>query len=345
MRVRFLPFAFVLLTIPLFLSAQIIPPNTKSVSVVDSGAACSVAAACAIWPVSAYPTVAMQITGTFTGTLTFEATGDNQTWFAVMATNLSTGAAATTTTTTGQYAISNVGLIAFRVRATAFASGGANISVTRGLASSANRAGLGGAISGTSGAFSGNVTSGGQFYASDGTALLPSYSFTSEPTLGFYRSGPLNVTLLGSQVITGALTVSSNINTSSNFRSGATGTTLSMNVADGQATFATANNAIGNRLKFDALPTVASGFGGSPAVTAGSTPFAGSVNVGTGGAATSGVLNFNGTAFPSAPFCVANSTAGSAQVAPFASTTQLTFNTTTAWAASAVLTWICVSSK
>jgi hypothetical protein len=41
-------------------------------------------------------------------------------------------------------------------------------------------------------------------------------------------------------------------------------------------------------------------------VIAGSTPFAGAVNVGSPNSVTLGVINFNGTAFPSAPFCVAN---------------------------------------
>lgn len=35
--------------------------------------------------------------------------------------------------------------------------------------------------------FAGNVTAGGEFLASNGTAALPSYSFTSEPGLGWYR--------------------------------------------------------------------------------------------------------------------------------------------------------------
>lgn len=102
---------------------------------------------------------------------------------------------------------------------------------------------------------------------------------------------------------------------------------------------------IGSRLKIDALPTVASGFGTSPAVTAGSTPFAGSVNVGTGGAATAGTLNFNGTAFPSAPFCIADTASSNTATRVSPSTTQIAFNTTVAWTASDVVSWVCVSAK
>ena len=102
---------------------------------------------------------------------------------------------------------------------------------------------------------------------------------------------------------------------------------------------------IGSNFKVDALPTVSSGFGTTPGVTAGSTPLAGSVNVGTGGVATSGVINFNGTAFPSAPFCSIGLSASGTATDYTASTTQLTLTTTVAWTASTIVTWICVSSK
>jgi pectate lyase-like protein len=102
---------------------------------------------------------------------------------------------------------------------------------------------------------------------------------------------------------------------------------------------------LGVRFKYDALPTVASGFGTSPSVTAGSTPMAGSVNVGTGGVATSGVINFNGTAFPAAPFVVCMNTTTGAVVRATATTTQLTITAPVAFTASDVICWICVSSK
>lgn len=115
--------------------------------------------------------------------------------------------------------------------------------------------------------------------------------------------------------------------------------------ADGMISIENNAQTIGVRLKADALPTVASGFGTSPTVTAGSTPFAGSVNVGTGGVATSGIINFNGTAFPSAPFpIVMNQTTGAVCRAT-ASTTQLTITAPAAFTASDVISWICVSAK
>lgn len=115
--------------------------------------------------------------------------------------------------------------------------------------------------------------------------------------------------------------------------------------ADGVFTVTNNANTIGSNLKTDALPTVASGFGTSPAITAGSTPFAGSINVGTGGTATTGVINFNGTAFSSAPFCIADTQTSNTASRVTTSTTQLTLTTTVAWTASDIVSWICVSAK
>lgn len=109
--------------------------------------------------------------------------------------------------------------------------------------------------------------------------------------------------------------------------------------------FNNTNNTIGAIVKVDALPTVASGFGGTPSITAGSTPLAGSVNVGTGGVATSGVINFNGTAFPSAPFVICMNTTTGAIVRATTSTTQLTITAAIAFVASDIISWVCISSK
>lgn len=104
-------------------------------------------------------------------------------------------------------------------------------------------------------------------------------------------------------------------------------------------------NTIGSQLKVDALPTVASGFGTSPSITAGSTPLAGSVNVGTGGVAVSGIINWNGTAFPSAPFVTCLNTTTAAILRCVSSTTQLTITAPVAFVASDVIVWQAISSK
>jgi hypothetical protein len=104
------------------------------------------------------------------------------------------------------------------------------------------------------------------------------------------------------------------------------------------------NSTIGSMIKVDALPTVASGFGTGPTITNGSTPYSGSINVGTVTPGTGGVINFNGTAFPAAPFCLCNDDTSLLLVRCTETTTQLTI-TATALTASDVVTWICPASK
>jgi hypothetical protein len=122
-----------------------------------------------------------------------------------------------------------------------------------------------------------------------------------------------------------------------------TGINIAMSNAAGVA-LRNNGSTIGSLLKIDALPTVASGFGTSPAITAGSTALAGSINVGTGAPGTGGVINFNGTAFPSAPFVVCQDDSSLLVVRCTATTTQMTI-AATALTASDVVSWIAISSK
>jgi hypothetical protein len=79
-------------------------------------------------------TLAMQVTGTFVGTVTFEGTIDNSTWVAIQTVNLSDGSVGTTATAAGLYACSVAGLRQVRARVSAWTSG--TITVT-GFATSA----------------------------------------------------------------------------------------------------------------------------------------------------------------------------------------------------------------
>lgn len=119
--------------------------------------------------------------------------------------------------------------------------------------------------------------------------------------------------------------------------------------ADGQLVEMNAAQTVGTMIKVDALPTVSACGAGTPAVTAGSTPFAGSVTVGTGAPATC-TITFNGTAYPSAPHCsgaVETSTAANVRAMGFlATTTALTIVPTAAWADSSIVNWSgCISAK
>jgi hypothetical protein len=129
------------LLVPRLAAAQVIPPS-QTISVVDSGTQCSVAGACAQWQLpNGAPSFTVQVTGTLTTvTLTFRGSADGNTFFDILATKVSTGVQAATTTTTGQYAFTNPGIVALRVVGTVVTSGAANLTLTRGSASSSSRA-------------------------------------------------------------------------------------------------------------------------------------------------------------------------------------------------------------
>jgi hypothetical protein len=91
----------------------------------------------------------VQLTGTFSATTTFEVLvdeGSSPTWKAVSATNVTTGAAATTATAAGVYSISVAGARRFRARCSTFVSGTVvvAVNVSRGSLRRAAQAGGGG---------------------------------------------------------------------------------------------------------------------------------------------------------------------------------------------------------
>jgi hypothetical protein len=114
--------------------AQIIDPP-GSVALTAAGADCTTAGACAVFDISAAPSVNIQVAGTFTATVTFEATADGgNNWVAVLAGNLATGAASTTATSGGIYALTNSGFSQVRARVSAYTSGTVRVVVNRGRA-------------------------------------------------------------------------------------------------------------------------------------------------------------------------------------------------------------------
>lgn len=199
------------------------------------------------------------------------------------------------------------------------------------------------------------INSSQQLLGVDGISTLPTYSFASEATLGFWRSAAATVTLQGAFTSTGGGTFVGPVVVTGGGSNGTlqvpgagfyrfSGRAATTSTSDGNIIFSNAAVSIGSQLKVDALPTVSSGFGTSPAITAGSTPLAGSINVGTGAPGTGGVINFNGTAFPSAPFVVCQDDSTLLTVRCTATTTQLTV-AATALTASDIVSWIAISSK
>lgn len=75
-------------------------------------------------------TVAMQVTGTFSATITWEGTIDGTNWVSVYAVKAGTGALATTATTTGIYYIRTAALKRVRARISGWVSGTVTVTAT-----------------------------------------------------------------------------------------------------------------------------------------------------------------------------------------------------------------------
>lgn len=128
-RLRWLLFAAVLA-----IAAPARAQGPVVISAQDAGA-CATANACADFGVGQVASVAFDISGTWTGTLTFEGSVDGTIWRTIMVNLPDTGATATTTTANGTFSVTNFGLTKVRVRAGTFASGSASVSLRAGFGS------------------------------------------------------------------------------------------------------------------------------------------------------------------------------------------------------------------
>jgi len=119
----------------------------KTGTITTAGADCSTATTCVFLSGLATANGSIQITGTWTGTLQFEATIDSTTWVALNATPLNSTSAATNTTGNGAWSFS-APLHLVRVRASALSSGSAVVTI---LVTAARMGGSGGAGGGGGG--------------------------------------------------------------------------------------------------------------------------------------------------------------------------------------------------
>jgi hypothetical protein len=95
--------------------------------------------------------VTFQLSGTFTATVTFEATdmnGSSPSWIAIPAVNVNSGVSATTATAAGIYRISSAGYVLVRARCSAFTSGPVDVvaNASHGTAVSASTVSVAGAV-------------------------------------------------------------------------------------------------------------------------------------------------------------------------------------------------------
>jgi len=110
-----------------------IAPSPQTAGAAASGSACIQNTDCAVWDVTQYSSITVQITGTFSGTLTFETQGaTSSTWVSTSVINLADWTAGSTTTAGGQFSIANSGITGLRVRMTSYTSGTATLSATAG---------------------------------------------------------------------------------------------------------------------------------------------------------------------------------------------------------------------
>lgn len=77
--------------------------------------------------VNGFSVATLQLTGTFSATVTWEANIDETNWVAVQATNLNDGTAATTATAAGLFRIQCFGLAQIRARVSTYASGNVTV--------------------------------------------------------------------------------------------------------------------------------------------------------------------------------------------------------------------------
>lgn len=79
--------------------------------------------------------VSFQITGTYVGTLTFQASADCSTFVSLLVTSSTDGSLVTTATSTGIWSAGNAGYLCMRVFGTAMTSGRATVTILRGYGS------------------------------------------------------------------------------------------------------------------------------------------------------------------------------------------------------------------
>jgi len=135
--------------LPLFAVQGLAQERAQGVITITGAITCVTAGSCVQLPVIPLNTgtITVQIVGTYTGTLSFEATADGST-YAAIGTCFSSSAPAASTTTTGIFVCGASGFTGFQVRASAAVTGAASVVIRTGQATpfSGNGAGT---ISGT----------------------------------------------------------------------------------------------------------------------------------------------------------------------------------------------------
>jgi len=290
-------------------SAQVVG-QLQTITVIDSGTACVTApTACATYALDSQTGgLAISVAGTWTGTLTFEGTANGSVWTSLLATNLATGASATTTTASGLFTVTNAGVVGVRVRATGAITGAALVTAAKGLGF-ARAWLLGGTVA-------------NPILFPDGASGAPSIAFASETTLGFWRSSAAIVTLQGGLTVTGSMLASGDVRAGSANSLFWTGRSVLQSPANSLVNISNqAVSTVGYQINAGtAAPTATTC--GTGTVTAHSNNMAGQI---TATGATVCTLTFGAPAWTFTPFCtVTEVTAARALFISAASATAIT---------------------
>lgn len=128
---------FFLIAVMLTAVTMYAQPSTPG-SITASGTDCTTDGACVSTQLPpGNGGVAIQVSGTYTGTLQFEATVWGTEWFAVGGQVANGSAVGTSTTSTGAWTFSTVGMSGFRVRGSAYTNGRADVIIQPSMASPA----------------------------------------------------------------------------------------------------------------------------------------------------------------------------------------------------------------
>lgn len=263
--------------------------DTGAITANSSGSACTaVPQGCAIFQLgnSVIASITLQVGGTYVGTLgAFEATSSDNpvtgTWFAISGINLADGSSATAVAAngTGQFSFQNSGLTYIRVRATAWTSGTATITAVRGYASARWLS-----------PFLSNLT-----LSASGTLAWSTRAKITSPADG--------ILLLQNAAGSGFTRLQFGCSSASCPSIERSGTNLYVKLANdtGYGGFfagtitATTGYSLVSQLSFVTAPTISSGFGTTPSIVASNGTATFTINVGTGGVATTGVIGFPST--------------------------------------------------
>lgn len=267
--------------------------------------------------------VAIQVQGTYSGTISFEGSVDGSTYVALNMTPLASTTAVSSTTSTGVWTAGVGGLVIVRARMSAYTSGTANVSIRSALVSARGGSGGGATVPGSDtqvifndgGAFGADT----QFLYNKSTGRVTAKLLTltdGSRSIDFtVGDGATRIKTTGSS---GVGLIFRDFNDADRFHIGSTaggfGGCSGWNIqgtnntvpgdfgpcADNTYNLGASNSRVKmvysagysgtNLLWSNTAPTISSGFGTSPSVTVNNGTAAFVVNVGTGGTASSGVI-------------------------------------------------------